>query len=82
MADRAFGQNDARNEKAGNDEEDVDAGESARDERPVGVEGDHSENSERTQTIDVVAEIEFAPDAGRSKVGSVEGFVQQGSSRS
>ena len=81
MADRAFGQNDARNEKARNDEEDVDADEAARDERPVGVERDHPENSKRAQAIDVVAETEIAPDARRGKVGSVEGFVQQGSCR-
>ena len=81
MADRAFGQDDARDEEARNDEEDVDAGEAARDERSVGVEGDHPENSKRAQAIDVVAEVEIAPDARGGEVGSVEGFVQQGSCR-
>ncbi len=81
MADRAFGENDARDEKARNDEEDVDAGEAPRDERPVGVKGDHPENRERAQTVDVLAELEVAPEARRGEIGSVERFVQPGSCR-
>ena len=81
MTDRAFGENDARNEKARNDEEDVDAGEAARNERPIGVEGDHAEHRDRAQSVDVLPEFEFAPGARRGEVGSVEGSVQRGSCR-
>jgi hypothetical protein len=76
MADRALGENDARNEKARNDEEDVDAGEAPRDERAIGVESNHPEDRERAQAIDVVAEFEIAPNARGGEVGSVEDFVQ------
>ena len=74
--DGAFGQNDARNEKARYDEEDVDAGKAARNERPIGVEGDDAEHRDRAQSVDVLPETEFAPSARGGDVGSVERFVQ------
>ncbi len=78
MADGAFGQDDARNQKAGNDEEYVDTGKAARQKRPIGMESDHPEDRKRTQPIDVLTEIEVAPAPCGGEVGRVEGLVHQG----
>ena len=48
----AFAQDNARNQIAGNDEKDIDAGEAAR-RRETGVESEHGQNGQRAQPVDV-----------------------------
>ena len=74
---RTFRQDDARNEKTRNDEEHIDAGEAAGDQRAIGVEGDHAEHRKRAQSVDVPPEVEAAAGARGGDVLSVEGFVQE-----
>ena len=72
----AFRQDDARDEKTRYDEEHVDAGKAARDERAIGVESDDAEHRERAQSVDVLPEIEAAAGARGGDVRDVERFVQ------
>ena len=72
----ALGQNDSRNEKAGDDKEDVDADEASGKPGAIGVEDDHAEDRERTQSVDVGSEIERLRGARRDQVRRFEGFVQ------
>ena len=74
---RAFAQNDARDEKARDDEKDVDADEAAGKPGAIGVEDDHAEHRERAQSVDVVPEIEPGRGSRRDEVRRFEGFVQQ-----
>ena len=74
---RALAENDARNEKTRDDEENVDAGESAWQPGAIGVEDHHAKHRERAQSIDVVSEIELGRSSRRDEVGRFEGFVQQ-----
>ena len=78
MADGAFGQDDARDQKARDHEEHVDPGEAAGQQRAIGVEGDHPDDRERAQPVDVRSEIEIAPASRRGEVGRVEGLIQRG----
>ena len=76
----ALGQNDSRNEKAGDDKEDVDADEASGKPGAIGVEDDHAEHRERAQSVDVGSEIERLRSARRDQVRRFEGFVQHAGS--
>ena len=64
--------------KARDHEEHVDPGEAAGKQRAIGVEGDHPDDRERAQPVDVRSEIEVAPASRRGEVGRVEGLIQRG----
>ena len=76
-AGSAFRQDDTGNKKARNDEEHVDPGKAAGNERAVGVEGDDAEHRKRAETVDVLPEAKVASGARRRDIGSVEGLVQE-----
>ncbi len=78
MVNSAFRQDDARNQKPGNDEKYVHAGKSARNQRAIGMKSDHTEHREGAQSIDVFAEVERAAAPGGGEVGRVERLVQLG----
>ena len=80
-ASLALGQNDSRNEKPGDDKEDVDADEASGKPGAIGVEDDHAEDRERAQAIDVGSEIEPRACSRRDEVRRFEGFVQRRSCR-
>ena len=71
MPDGAFGQDDARDQKARDDEEYVDPAEAAGKQCAVGVENNHPDHRERTQPVDVFPEIEVAPPSRGGEVGRI-----------